>query len=81
MGARNRVGIVLSYLPARNWFLESILGLLKSSEIRAQITHSPILTILVKQPETKSLIVFALTSTFIYEISQEENSLGLYTIF
>ncbi len=33
MGARNRVGIALSYQPARL----SILGLLKSLKIRAQV--------------------------------------------
>jgi hypothetical protein len=34
MGARNRVRIVLSYRTARrNWFLKSILGLLKSLKI------------------------------------------------
>ncbi len=43
MGARNRVGIGLSYRPARLhrlaeiYSLESILGLLKSKKIRALI--------------------------------------------
>ncbi len=39
MGARNRLGIVLPYQPAR-LSLESILGLIKSLKIRAQVLPS-----------------------------------------
>jgi hypothetical protein len=69
MGARNRIGIGLSYRPARLQAggidsLESIPGLLKSLKIRAQHQHAPYLQ---QTPALQVRLLPTVDETFIHK--------------